>query len=82
MLDTLKYVNILESKGFTREQAEAQVSLVREIMDQEFAMKIDLERTESKLLSKLESLELRLIIKMGTLMSLMTGIIIGAIKFL
>jgi hypothetical protein len=82
MLDTLKYVNILESKGFTREQAEAQVSLVREIMDQEFAMKIDLERTESKLLSKLESLELRLIIKMGTLMSLMTGLIIGAIKFL
>jgi hypothetical protein len=98
MLGTLTYVNILETRGYTREQAEAQVSLVREIMDQEFATKMDLERTESKLVAKiestkveilavttdlnakLESLEFKLIIKMGTLMSIMTGILIAVLK--
>jgi hypothetical protein len=41
MFDTLKYVTILEAKGFSRAQAEAQVSLVREVMNEELATKMD-----------------------------------------
>ena len=87
MLDTLKYVNILESKGFTREQAEAQVGLVRDVMYEELATRQDLKdlRTELKadmaeLRSDLKSLEFKLIIKMGTLMTIMTGIILAVLK--
>jgi hypothetical protein len=55
MLDTLKYVNILEVSGFSREQAEAQVNLVREIMDQEFSTKKDLDKLEAKLASDINN---------------------------
>jgi hypothetical protein len=87
MLDTLKYVNILESKGFTREQAEAQVGLVRDVMYEELATRQDLKdlRTELKsemaeIRSDLKNLEFKLIIKMGTLMTIMTGIILAVLK--
>jgi hypothetical protein len=95
MLDTLKYVNILETRGYTREQAEAQVSLVRDVMTENFATKQDLKDLKVELKadiaevkseitdikSEIKNLELRLTIKMGTLMSLMSGLIIGVIKF-
>jgi hypothetical protein len=87
VLDTLKYVNILESKGFTREQAEAQVGLVRDVMYEELATRQDLKdlRTELKsemaeIRSDLKNLEFKLIIKMGTLMTFMTGIILAVLK--
>ncbi len=57
MLDSMKYVKLLETKGFSREQAEAQVEMVREVMDSNFATKKDLEKLESKLDLSVESLK-------------------------
>jgi hypothetical protein len=54
MLDSMKYVKLLETKGFSREQAEAQVEMVREVMDNNFATKRDLEKLEFKLESRLD----------------------------
>ena len=42
MFDTLKYVNILEEKGYSRDQAEATVTIMREVMKEELASKEDI----------------------------------------
>ena len=43
MRDTLKYVKMLEEKGFRTEDAQAHVGLVRDMVYEEFALKNDLD---------------------------------------
>lgn len=61
MFNTLKYSKILEAVGISREQAEAHIQIIAEIVEGELATKQDIERLESKLVQ----LEYRLIIKLG-----------------
>jgi hypothetical protein len=68
MSDTLKYVKILEGAGVTREQAEAHVQLITEITEGDLATKQDLKIFEINLESKIQQLEYRIIIKLGTLL--------------
>lgn len=51
MFNALKYSQELEKAGFSRDQAEASVKLLIEVMNENFATKSDLNETELKLSS-------------------------------
>lgn len=53
----MKYVKIPESTGVSREQAEAHVQLVTEIMESDLATKHDLENLEITLKQDIKNLE-------------------------
>lgn len=57
MFNALKYIRTLESVGFKREQAEAQVQLVMDTYEENVATKADLAEVRSEL--KTEIAELR-----------------------
>jgi hypothetical protein len=61
MLDTLKYSRILEAVGISRDQAEAHIKIISEIVEGDLATKQDIKGLENKLVQ----LEYRLIIKLG-----------------
>jgi hypothetical protein len=76
MFNALKYTKRLEEVGFTREQAEAHVQMVIEVMDSNFATKSDFKELETRIdskFNKLESqiaqLEYKLMVKLGVLLS-------------
>ena len=60
MNNALKYVKILEGTGITREQAEAHVQMISEVLEGELATKQDLKNLETKLDSSIERLEVKL----------------------
>jgi hypothetical protein len=59
--DTLMHAKKLQEKGFTAEQAEAQVEMIKEIIDTQLATKQD----TAEIIRDLKELEYRLTIKMG-----------------
>ncbi len=63
MFDTLKYSKILEAVGITRDQAEAHIKIIAEIVEGDLATKQDIRELENKLIQ----MEYRLIIKLGVL---------------
>lgn len=78
MIDTLRYVKKLEAAGVTREQAELQVQVMAEIVDHNFATKQDFKDMEHKI----ELLEHRLTIKLGSIVILGFSAFAAVIKFL
>lgn len=64
MFDTLKYSKALEAVGVTRDQAEAHIKIIAEIVEDDLATKQDIQRLEDKLLQ----LEYRLVIKLTAIM--------------
>lgn len=78
--DTLKYIKTLEKAGYTRAQAEAQVEanaeMFAELLEGSLASKGDV----LSIKSDIRELELRLIIKMGTMMIALGGVM-AIIKF-
>jgi site-specific DNA-cytosine methylase len=59
--DTLMHAKKLQEKGFTAEQVEAQVEMIKEIIDTQLATKQD----TAEIIRDLKELEYRLTIKMG-----------------
>lgn len=55
MFDTLKYSRILEAVGISREQAEAHIKIIAEIVEGELATKQDLKELEYRLIIKLSA---------------------------
>ena len=89
MNNTLKYVRLLENVGITREQAEAHVQLISEITEGDLATKQDLRNLETKLDTsaervehKLLQLEYRLVIKLGTIVTVVIAAATTVIKLL
>ena len=58
VFNSLEYAKRLESVGFTREQAEAQANIMRELVDDKMSTKYDL-----------RELELRLAIRLGGMLA-------------
>lgn len=56
MFNTLKYARKLESVGFTREQSEAHVQIIAEILESEVATKTDLKELEYRLVIRLSAI--------------------------
>ena len=73
MFDTLKYSRVLEAVGVTREQAEAHIKIICEIVEGELATKHDIEGLENKLIQ----LEYRLVIKLGAVVGAIVTLAIG-----
>ena len=67
MFDTLKYSRTLEAVGVSRDQAEAHITIIAEIVEGELATRQDVIRLEHKLVE----LEYRLIIKLSTIIGAM-----------
>jgi hypothetical protein len=71
MFNALKYSEELERAGFSRLQAEASVRILIEVMNNNFATKADL-----------KELEYKLIIKLGTMITLAVGVTATLVKLL
>lgn len=83
MFDTLKYSKVLEGVGVSREQAEAHIRIISEIVEGDLATKQDIQSLErstkqeiEKLENKLVQMEYRLVIKLGAVVG---GIVTFAI---
>jgi hypothetical protein len=75
VFDTLRYANKLKAAGVPEKQAEIQAETLAEIIDENLATKHDIElirrdikELELKLEAKINSLETKLLIKLGGLM--------------
>ena len=83
--DTLKFVQRLEKAGVSREHATAEAEALAEVFaspGQGIATKSDLEKLETRLESKMDAMELRLIIKLGAFMVASVGTTVALIKLL
>lgn len=93
MFNALKYTKQLEQVGLTREQAEAQVQMVIEVMDSTFATKADFNELKanftaleskmdsgfSKLESQMAKLEYNILVKLGLLLTTIMTVGISAL---
>jgi hypothetical protein len=61
MFDTLRYSKVLEAAGISRDQAEAHIKIIAEIVEGDLATKQDIR----ELKDELQKLEYRLIIKLS-----------------
>jgi hypothetical protein len=68
MFNAFKYTQQLEEAGFSRKQAEAQLQIIAEIVGDDLATKQDIKMLETNLENKMQQLEYRVIIKLGTLL--------------
>lgn len=85
--DTYRFVERLEKAGMPREQAaafaEAQKDSLAEALDSVLASKADIIKIERRIdgvEAKLDAMELRLTIKLGTFLALAVGLIAALIK--
>lgn len=92
MIDTLSYTKSLEAVDVPRDQAEAYVRVVADIVDNGLATKDDLSRQgvelrqEIRELSKdlrneMKQLEYRMTIKLGTIVTVAFGAFTAIVKF-
>lgn len=82
MINALEYMKRLEQAGFTRQQAEIQVQFVTEIVEGDLATKQDLKNTVDLIEHKMLQMEYRLIIKLGTIVTIAVGVIVSLVKIL
>ena len=89
MNNALKYVKILESTGITREQAEAHVQIISEILEGDLVTKQDLLNSENVLKNSMERLEhkilqmeYRMTIKLGSIVTVGIAVMTAVIKLL
>ena len=81
MFNAFKFTKQLEKVGFSREQAEIQVQVVTEIIEEDLATKQDLKILETNLENKIQQLEYRMIIKLGTLLLIGFTAMVTLLKF-
>lgn len=81
-MNTFKYTRQLEEVGFSREQAEIQLQIITEIVEGDLATKQDLNTSVERLEHKMLQMEYRLIIKIGTIITIAIGAFAAAIKFI
>lgn len=85
--DTLKFAERLEKAGLTREQAaaiaEAQKDSLAEALDSTLATKADIVRLENRIdgMGKdMQSMELRLVVKLGAFFVVAVGILVAFMR--
>jgi hypothetical protein len=81
MFNTLKYTKLLEEVGVPRNQAEAQVQIIAEILEDDVATKSDLREVRNELKNDITQLEYRLVIKLGTIVTIALAAIATVVKF-
>jgi len=71
MFDTLRYSKILEAVGVSREQAEAHIKIIAEVVETDLATKQDL-----------RELEYRLVIKNAAAVATIVGLALAIMAFI
>ncbi len=89
MNNALKYVKILEGAGITREQAEAHVQIISEILEGDLVTKQDLLNSENVLKNSMDHLEhkmlqmeYRMTIKLGSIITVAVAAMTAIAKIL
>jgi hypothetical protein len=82
MKNALQYSKRLESAGLSREQAEAHLEILSEVVEDEMATKTDLERLEQKMSAGFQQMEYRLTIKLGAFMVVAVGAVAALVRVL
>lgn len=89
MNNALKYVKILEGTGISREQAEAHVQIISDILEGDLVTKQDLLNSENSLKITMERLEhkmlqmeYRMTIKLGSIVTVGIAAMTAIIKLL
>lgn len=81
--DTLMYAKKLEAKGFTSEQAEAQVEMIKEVIDNQLATKQDIneiKRDIEDVRRDIKEAMDKIVIRLGSLLVIAVGVLAGIIK--
>lgn len=78
MFNSLKYAKKLEEVGISREQAEVHMQIMTEIIETNLATKQDVQEIRRDI----REVEYKLIIKMGTLVSIAMGVLVAVVKLL
>lgn len=85
MNNALKYVKILEGTGITREQAEAHVQIISDILEDDLATKQDIKNLDIKFETiehKILQSEYRMTIKLGSIVTIAIAAATAVIKLL
>ena len=80
MFNAFKYTKQLEEVGFSRAQAEIQLQIITEIVEGDLATKQDLGTSVERLEHKMLQMEYRLIIKLGTIITITIGAFAALVK--
>ena len=78
MLHTLKYLKALEGAGISREQAEAQVQMIAEIVEEGLASKQDIK----DLKEELQKMEYRLTIRAAAIGASVVATTVALLNFI
>ncbi|MDR0480219.1 MAG: CCDC90 family protein [Burkholderiaceae bacterium] len=81
--DTLKFVKTLQAAGVSMPQAEAFASAVRDSTESaDLATKADLRELKAELKADMRELELRMTVKLGSMLVVAVGVIVALNKLL
>ena len=79
--DTLKFSKRLQKAGFTKEQSDTLAEEQAEIIENKLATKFDLGLLENNLRKEIKEMELRLIIRLGTIVTVGIATVAVLVKF-
>jgi len=80
--DTLQFTKRLKAAGFSEQQAETLAEEQSRLIEDRLASKDDFERLQLEIQRDLKELELRLTVKLGTLIAASIGITATLVKLL
>jgi hypothetical protein len=82
VIDTLAYAKKLIAVGVPEKQAEVQAETLAEIVNENLATKQDLKALETTLKRDIKELEMRLIIRLGAMLTISIAIVATLVKLL
>jgi len=80
--DTLSYSKKLRSTGISEQQAEVHAEALAEIIQNNLVTKQDLDQLKLEIRYEMQQLELRITIKLGTLITIAIGVVATLVKLL
>lgn len=80
--DTLAYANKLKQAGVPDRQAEVQAETMAELVEERLATKRDLSELEERLANRMNELEYRLTVRLGSMLVVAVSILAALVKLL
>ncbi len=80
--DTLKFSKKLKEAGVPDIQADVQAEAMAELVEERLTTKQDLQMMESELKHEIRTMEMRLTIRLGSMMVVAVGVIAALVKVL
>lgn len=80
--DTLAYANKLKQAGVPNRQAEVQAEAMAELVEERSATKRDLSELEERIANRMNELEYRLTVRLGSMLVVAVSILAALVKLL